>query len=96
MSSSFKAVSYTHLGGVTTPDPVYIMGGPMMGNLVPEYEVITKTSNAIIVLPREHYVVQRKTSSNKINMKRAAAACCQCEQCTNCLLYTSPYPFQEH
>ena len=84
-------------GGVTTPDPVYIMGGPMMGNLVPEYEVITKTSNAIILLPREHYVVQRKTSSNKINMKRAAAACCQCEQCTNmCPRFLLGHPSHPH
>lgn len=78
-------------------DYVYIMGGPMTGNIVQGYDVITKTTNAIIVLPREHYVVSRKNSRSSIDMKRAMASCCQCQMCTDlCPRHLLGHPIEPH
>ncbi len=70
-------------GGATTDEPAYINGGPMMGNLVNPYDVVTKTTNAVLVLPKSQYVVIKKTANISIDMKRAMAACCQCRMCTD-------------
>lgn len=70
-------------GGETDEDTVYFVGGPMMGNIQPKNAVVTKTTNAILVLKRDHYLVNKKTSKNKINLKRAAASCCQCNMCSD-------------
>ena len=70
-------------GGSKITEPVYIMGGPMTGNIVNSYDTITKTTNAILVLPKEHTLVLKRTSNPVIDMKRAMSACCQCEMCTD-------------
>ena len=70
-------------GGETTDHPAYVLGGPMMGSLGSKDDVVKKTSNAVIVLPDDHYVVKRKQTNFKIDMKRAMAACCQCRYCTD-------------
>lgn len=70
-------------GGEKREDCVYVVGGPMMGNITPKSATVTKTTNAILVLPEDHYVVERKRTNNKINLKRAAASCCQCHMCTD-------------
>ncbi len=70
-------------GGATTKDPAFINGGPMMGSLVSQFDVVTKTTNAIVVLPKTHHVINKKTSNISIDMKRAMAACCQCRMCTD-------------
>lgn len=70
-------------GGSTVKDPYYLMGGPMTGNIVPSYELITKTTNAILVLPKDHTVIRQKMGNTSIDMKRAMASCCQCEMCTD-------------
>lgn len=84
-------------GGVTVEDPVYLMGGPMTGNICSKYDLITKTSNAIIVLPENHLVVQKKRGKTQINMKRAMASCCQCEMCTDlCPRNLLGHPIEPH
>lgn len=84
-------------GGVTTEHPAYIMGGPMMGSLGSVNDVVKKTSNAVIVLPDDHYVVKRKQVNFKIDMKRAMAACCQCRYCTDlCPRHLLGHPIQPH
>lgn len=70
-------------GGISIEDPAYLMGGPMTGNVVNPYDVITKTTNAILVLPKNHYVILQKLANTSIDMKRAMASCCQCEMCTD-------------
>jgi len=70
-------------GGATTKDPAFINGGPMMGKLVSQFDVVTKTTNAIVVLPKNHHVINKKTANISIDMKRAMAACCQCRMCTD-------------
>lgn len=70
-------------GGVTTPDPAYIIGGPMMGALGSTANIVTKTTNAVLVLPSDHSLVRRRQAKTFIDMKRAMAACCQCSYCTS-------------
>ena len=70
-------------GGVKTDNPAYIIGGPMMGSLGSLSDTVTKTTNAIIVLPKDMPLVQKKLSKPIVNMKRAMSACCQCSYCTS-------------
>lgn len=71
-------------GGVTCEDYTVIIGGPLMGRAVEDVktEFVTKTTNGIIVLPSNHELVRRKTSSLDQELKIARAACCQCNYCT--------------
>ena len=69
-------------GRITTKDPVYFIGGPMMGFIGSAQQQVTKTTNAVLVLPREHKLVQKKNSKSSIELKRAASICCQCDACT--------------
>lgn len=85
------------VGGVTVSDPAYINGGPMMGKLVSPMDVVTKTTNAIIVLPRTHTIVMNKTRNAAINLRRAMAVCCQCRSCTElCSRHVLGYPVEPH
>lgn len=70
-------------GGSTVEDYAIISGGPMMGKIVSQFSPITKTTNAIIVLPDTHMLIRKKQAKPKIDMKRAMAACCQCSYCTD-------------
>ena len=70
-------------GGVTIEDPAYVMGGPMMGRLGVPAETVTKTTNAVLVLPKELPLVQKKLSKTTIDIRRAMSACCQCSYCTS-------------
>jgi Na+-translocating ferredoxin:NAD+ oxidoreductase RnfC subunit len=70
-------------GGETVEDPAYLIGGPMMGYLGSENDVVTKTTNAVIVLPKDHPVVLRKQVRVEVDVKRAMAACSQCHYCTD-------------
>ena len=69
-------------GGVTTSDPAYLIGGPMMGRLGTPADTVTKTTNAVLVLPKNLPLVQRKLTKTSIDIKRAMSACCQCSYCT--------------
>lgn len=84
-------------GEITAKNPVYIMGGPMTGTVVSKNDVITKTSNAIIVLEENHLVIQKKRGNANINLKRAMASCCQCNMCTDlCPRHLLGHPIEPH
>lgn len=84
-------------GGATVADPVLIAGGPMTGRVTSAADVVTKTSNAILVLPRNQYVVEKKLTPVKMNMQRAMAACCQCRMCTDlCSRNLLGHPIEPH
>lgn len=70
-------------GNVTVKDPVYFVGGPMMGRIGNGAEPVTKTTNAVLVLPGDHPIVTKKRRSSAIDLKRAASICCQCNTCTD-------------
>lgn len=84
-------------GGVTVSDPEYLSGGPMMGRLVSALDPVTKTTNAIIVLPADHTVVLNKNRNAKISLRRAMSVCCQCRSCTElCSRHLLGYPVEPH
>jgi len=84
-------------GGETTDHPAYLLGGPMMGSLGSRDGYVTKTTNAVIVLPDDHYVVMRKNTKISIDLKRAMAACCQCRYCTDmCPRNLLGHPIEPH
>ena len=72
-----------HCGGATIKEPAYLIGGPMTGKIGSSSDLVTKTTNAVILLPQDHYIVQRKTVKANIGIKRAMSACCSCRMCTD-------------
>lgn len=70
-------------GGATCENPVLIAGGPMTGEIAYPTDVVTKTSNAILVMPENQYIVEKRKTPMNINMKRAMAVCCNCNMCTD-------------
>lgn len=89
-------------GGSIVSDPVFILGGPMMGRMVDsleklEKEVVTKTSGGLVVLPRGHYLHRNATLSVEHMRRRAAAACIQCRSCSDlCPRHLLGHPFETH
>lgn len=84
-------------GGATVDDPAYVMGGPMMGRLGSDSEYVTKTTNAVIVLPQNHNVVMRKKVKPAVDLKRTMASCCQCHFCTDlCPRFLLGHPIKPH
>ncbi len=85
------------VGGATCDDPVLIAGGPMTGRITTTSDVVTKTSNAILVMPRNAYIVQKRVTPITISAKRAMAACCQCRMCTDlCSRNLLGHPIEPH
>jgi Na+-translocating ferredoxin:NAD+ oxidoreductase RnfC subunit len=85
-------------GGVTTDDPTVLTGGVMMGGIVHGTSgVITKTIGGLIVLPSDHYLVQRKSASQETYSRIGHGQCDQCSMCTElCPRYILGYPIEPH
>ncbi len=84
-------------GAITTADPVYFVGGPMMGRIMTGDSPVTKTTNAIIVLPSDHKLVLKKKTDPSIGLRRAASICCQCQMCTDlCPRHSLGHPIKPH
>lgn len=84
-------------GGPTIKEYALINGGPMTGSIATDSDVITKTSNAILVLPPDQYVIKKRTSNPSISLKRAMSACCQCRMCTDlCPRNLLGHPIEPH
>ncbi len=72
-----------YAGGSTLESYEIVLGGPMMGSLGNRFDVVKKTTNAVLLLPCDHYIVKKKQEKQSIDIKRAMAACCQCTYCTD-------------
>ena len=87
-------------GGETAEDPeelAYLVGGPMMGRLGSRHDTVTRTTNAILVLPKDHPLILRRQMPPSAGMKRAASSCCQCETCTDlCPRHNLGHPIEPH
>lgn len=84
-------------GGVTTEDYEIINGGVMTGRIAKKTDAVTKTTNAVLVLPKNHPVIMKKKTNPKVNIKRAMSACCQCRMCTDmCSRNLLGYPIEPH
>lgn len=84
-------------GSFTVKDHVYFVGGPMMGREMSGDAPVTKTTNAIIVLPEDHKLVLKKRTDPSIGLNRAASICCQCQICTDlCPRHALGHPIKPH
>lgn len=75
-----------------------IEGGPMMGKLIDDLnQPITKTTKGLIILPKEHPLVQKRTLSFDTIVRRSKAACIQCQFCTDlCPRYLLGHRLEPH
>ncbi len=84
-------------GGTTRDDVTLFAGGPMTGKITDEDDVVTKTSNAILVMPNDAYIINKRKTPITISAKRAMAACCQCRMCTDlCSRNLLGHPIEPH
>lgn len=82
IGTSFEEV-FAHCGGVTVDDYVVVVGGPMMGWVTTDTKTpVTKTTTGLLVLPRDHSLVRKRTLPLPYIIKQSKAACCQCTYCT--------------
>ncbi len=85
-------------GGVSVKEFGVFVGGVMMGKL--EFDLdkpITKTTAGLIVLPKEHTLIQRKSQPEKAMHRIGKSACDQCSYCTElCPRYVLGYDVQPH
>ena len=71
--------------------------GLWFSDLGDDTSVVTKTTNAVIVLDESHNLIRRKQRNPAIDLKRAASSCCQCECCTNlCPRHALGHPIEPH
>ena len=85
-------------GGSTIPDRAIFVSGIMMGKLETDATLpITKTCAGLIILPSNHYLVQRKSLTMNAMHHRGKSACDQCSFCTEfCPRYVLGYDVQPH
>ena len=86
------------MGGLTTEDPVLCIGGLMMGQTTDDLDApITKTATGVVILPRDHHVMERKLKPNKVQAKIGKSACDQCRYCTEyCPRFLLGYAVEPH
>ncbi|HEM6826406.1 TPA: SLBB domain-containing protein [Citrobacter koseri] len=71
-------------GGATVDDPGLINGGPMMGSLVTSLDSpVTKTTGGLLVLPKNHPLIQRRMQDERTVLSVAKTVCEQCRLCTD-------------
>lgn len=89
-------------GGALPREPVFVIGGPMMGRVVEglealDKESVTKTSGGLIALPAGHPLHRNATQDVAVMRRRAASACIQCRFCTDlCPRFLIGHPFETH
>jgi Na+-translocating ferredoxin:NAD+ oxidoreductase RnfC subunit len=85
-------------GGATVSDFGIFVSGIMMGTLSFDLDdVATKTTGGLIVLPRDHYLMTRRTRSIPEMHQIGKSACDQCSYCTEfCPRYLLGYDIQPH
>lgn len=85
-------------GGFTTPDPMVLNGGAMMGHVVGSLdEPATKRTKILLVLPNEHQLSARRRQPRSEFELRAMSACDQCYMCTDyCPRHAQGHAIQPH
>jgi Na+-translocating ferredoxin:NAD+ oxidoreductase RnfC subunit len=83
-------------GGASVEDFGIFVSGIMMGTLTFDLDdVVTKTTGGLIVLPRDHYLMTRRTRSQDEMNHIGKSACDQCSYCTEfCPRYLLGYEVQ--
>jgi Na+-translocating ferredoxin:NAD+ oxidoreductase RnfC subunit len=85
-------------GGATVDQFGVFVSGVMMGALTFDLDdVLTKTTGGLIVLPRDHYLITRRTRPLREMNRIGKSACDQCSYCTEfCPRYLLGYEVQPH
>jgi Na+-translocating ferredoxin:NAD+ oxidoreductase RnfC subunit len=85
-------------GGATVRQPVALVGGAMMGKFCDDFtQQVTKTTGGLIVLDRDHRLVERYTTPWKAIQRIGASACDQCTFCTYfCPRWLLGHPIEPH
>jgi len=85
-------------GGASVAEYGVFVSGMMMGSLTFDLNgVVTKTTCGLIVLPREHPLVERKSRPVEAMERIGRSACDQCSYCTEfCPRYLLGYDVQPH
>lgn len=85
-------------GGATVGEFGMFVSGIMMGRLSFDLdEPVTKTTAGLIVLPRHHYLVERKVRPLEAMARIGKSACDQCSYCTEfCPRYLLGYQVMPH
>lgn len=61
-----------------------IVGGPMMGDVEDDWDApVTKLTGGIIILPKLHSLIIKKTRPTETDLNLTKAICCQCIMCTD-------------
>lgn len=86
----------------TISEYAVILGGPMMGRVVTDdnlidQQFVTKTTGNIIVLPTDHYLINRTKVSIDRLKHQARSSCIQCRMCTDlCPRYQIGHRIKPH
>ncbi|MCX8056615.1 MAG: SLBB domain-containing protein [Ignavibacteria bacterium] len=85
-------------GGTTVREYAIIVSGLMMGQITfDEDDIVTKTTAGLIILPKEHFLVTRKTQPPENRNRIGKSACDQCSYCTEfCPRYLLGYEVMPH
>ncbi|MCL1854311.1 MAG: SLBB domain-containing protein [Clostridia bacterium] len=60
-----------------------ILGGPLMGRLSEDWSApVTKTMGGVILLKRNHPLIQKRMQNPERQLRLARSVCCQCSLCT--------------
>jgi len=61
-----------------------LVGGPMMGYIEKDWSsFVTKLTGGLIILPKIHSLILKKTRKAETDLQLTKAVCCQCTYCTN-------------
>ena len=97
VGTSFRDLLAT-AGGPAIDDFGLFVSGIMMGTLTFDLDdVVTKTTGGLIVLPRDHYLIERKSRPAQSMARIGKSACDQCSYCTEfCPRYLLGYEVMPH
>ena len=97
VGTSFREL-IARAGGATADGYAIFVSGLMMGTLCQDPgDVVTKTTGGLIVLPRDHYMMTRRTRPQQEMNHIGKSACDQCSYCTEfCPRYLLGYDVQPH
>lgn len=97
VGTSFREI-LKFVGGTRTTEFGMFVSGIMMGRLSFDIdEVVTKTTAGLIILPKNHYLINRMNRPQQSMNRIGKSACDQCSYCTEfCPRYLLGYDVQPH
>ena len=89
---------FEKLGVTVSKNQLVLDGGPSMGRVINiATAVVTKTTKALLILPKEIPAAAHKITSVEDMLRRASSCCCGCSLCTDmCPRHLLGYPIEPH